>query len=84
MDYFYAKLERVADDLEAGHRYSELGDEIEETMKHPLRAQLAEIMRDLADVLHDMEWSDSGDRMPDEWIPSARRFVKRFQEKPND
>ena len=83
MDYFYAKLEQIADDLEAGHQYSEIGDEIEETMKHPLRAQLAEIMRDLADVLHDIEWSDSGDRMPDEWILSARRFVKKFQERPN-
>ena len=79
MDYFYAKVEQVADDLEAGHLHGDPDDEIYESLKHPLRTRLARIMRDLAGVLHDIEWSDSGDRMPDARIP-ARRFVERFQE----
>ena len=83
MDYFHAKLEQVADDLEAGCQYGE-PDKIDEHMKHPLRTQLAEIMRDLAGVLHDIEWSDSGDRMPDAWIPAARSFVERFQANPRN
>lgn len=80
IDYFYAKVEQVADDLEAGHLHSDPDDEIYESLKHPLRTQLAQILRDLAGVLHDIEWSDSGDRMPDAWIHAARRFVERFQE----
>ena len=80
MDYFYAKVEQVADDLEAGHLQFDADSESDESLKHPLRTQLAHIMRDLASVLHDIEWSDSGDRLPDAWIPAARRFVERFQE----
>lgn len=80
MDYFYAKVEQVADDLEAGHVQSDLDAETDENLKHPLRAELARIMCDLADVLHDIEWSDSGDRLPDAWVPASRRFVERFQE----
>ena len=80
MDYFYVKLEQVADDLEARCHYSELDDAIDQNLNHPLRANLAEIMRDLAGVLHDIEWSDSGDRMPDAWIPAARRFVERYRD----
>ena len=80
MDYFYAKVEQVADDLGAARQQLDVDSESVESLKHPLRAQLARIMRDLASVLHDIEWSDSGDRLPDAWIPAARRFVDRFQE----
>ena len=80
MDYFYAKLEQAADHLEAGTHRSEPCEPTDD-VEHRLRARLAEIMRDLAVVLHDFEWSDSGDYMPDEWIPSARSFVERYQDK---
>ena len=81
MDYFYAKLEKAADDLEAGPHGSQPCEPIDDDVEHRLRARLAEIMRDLAVVLHDVEWSDSGDYMPDAWIPSARSFIERYQDK---
>ena len=79
MDYFYAKVEQVADDLESGSHGSDPCP-TDDDDEHLLRVRLAGIMRDLAVVLHDVEWSDSGDYAPDAWIPSARRFVERYQD----
>ena len=46
--------------------------------KHPLRVALARFMEnDLAEVLRTIEWSDSGDKHPDEWIEETVAFLDK-------
>ena len=64
-NYAYTHVRNFADDLIGGET-------------HPLRMQLVSHMRDLADVMKAIEWSDSLDTMRDAWIaPTAAFLAKR-------
>ncbi len=44
--------------------------------KHPLRVALASFLAsDLYEILRTIEWCDSGDKMPDAWIPEILDFL---------
>jgi hypothetical protein len=60
-DYVCYKISEAADEL------VRCGD--------PLRAALGKHMQQLAEVMHDIEWADSGDSSPDYAVASIERFL---------
>ena len=66
MDYAYAKLQAVAEDLEAS---ADGGN-------HPdLRREVAGYIEKAVEAVKAIEWSDSGDSAPEDWVPSAKRLL---------
>ena len=66
MDYAYAKLQAVVEDLEA----SAAGG------NHPdLRREVAGYIEKAVEAVKAIEWSDSGDTAPEDWVPSAKRLL---------
>lgn len=63
MDYFCFKVENCAEMHLLEH-------------SHPLRQALGRHMVKLAEVLHDIEWSDSGDYDSDSWIAPTEKFLQ--------
>lgn len=61
-DYFSFKLEEVATRL--------CGD------KTPLRKAFGKHLKECAEALHQIEWSDSGDTSEDGWKASVRAALK--------
>ncbi len=67
MDYAYAKVSTVAEDVERS---------IEQGGNHPgLRHLVAEHLHRCADLLRQIEWADSGDTGPDDWKAAAEDLV---------
>lgn len=76
MDYAYAKINAVADDIERS---------IAEGRSRPqLRRRLEEHLRECADVLRAIEWADSGDTGPDQWVEAARRLLEHEGRGPDE
>ena len=66
MNYAYTRLRIVAEELEAS-----AGDG-----NHPdLRREVAGYVERAVEVVKAIEWSDSCDTGPEDWVPSARRLL---------
>ena len=66
MDYAYAKLRIVAEELEASAGEG----------NHPdLRREVASYIERAVEVVRAIEWSDSADTGPEDWVPGARRLL---------
>ena len=66
MDYAYAKLQTVVEELEAS-----AGDG-----NHPdLRREVAGYVERAVEVVRAIEWSDSCDTGPEDWVPSAKKLL---------
>ena len=75
-NYAYWKVQSLAEELESGEEsYSE--DEGESPPQHPLRLALSQHMKHLAEVLKAIEWSDSGDTFPDDWIEPTKVYLEQ-------
>ena len=71
MDYAYAKID-IAEE--------ELLRSITEGCNHPeLRKELAEHLHACSEVLRAVEWSDSGDTPPADWVPAAEKLLAWLQ-----
>ena len=77
LDYACWKLERIADDLSSENYDPEYDSEtIKAKSDHPLRVLIVEELRALAHVLHEIEWSDSGDTGPDDWVVATKAYLR--------
>ena len=66
MEYAYAKLQAVVEDLEAS---ADGGN-------HPdLRREVAGYIEKAVEAVKAIEWSDSGDTGPEDWVPSAKTLL---------
>ena len=66
MDYAYAKLQTVVEDLEASA----------DSGNHPnLRREVAGYIEKAVEAVKAIEWSDSGDTGPEDWVPSAKTLL---------
>jgi hypothetical protein len=66
MNYDYARLRTVAEELEASAGGG----------NHPgLRREVAGYVERAVEAVRAIEWSDSGDTGPEDWVPSARRLL---------
>ena len=66
MNYAYSRLRMVAEELEASANDG----------NHPgLRREVAEYIEKAVEVVRAIEWSDSCDTGPEDWVPSARRLL---------
>ena len=63
-DYSYWKVEEMASYLR-----------VDRNNCHPLRVALAKHMLELAKVMKEVEWSDSGDTAEDAWIEPVKSFL---------
>ena len=71
-DYAHAKVTLAALELferETRHR----------TEVHPLRRELIDHLYYLADVMKAIEWSDSGDTAPDDWVEKTQAFLDKYK-----
>ena len=67
MDYAYAKI-NIAEE--------ELLRSIRKGGNHPeLRKELAEHLHACSEVLRAVEWSDSSDTAPADWVPAAEKLL---------
>ena len=66
MDYAYSKLEDAASAVRSSADFHEFPQ---------LRIAIAQHIESLAEVLHAMEWSDSGDTGTDAWVQRAERYI---------
>lgn len=65
-DYAYWKVEGLAEGLIDSHP---------ELAGHPLRVALHSHLEQLAEVVRDIEWSDSGDTAEDAWVQPLHAFL---------
>ena len=66
MNYAYARLRTVAEELEASAGGG----------NHPdLRREVAGYVERAVEVIKAIEWSDSCDTGPEDWVPSAKRLL---------
>ncbi len=67
MDYAYAKINVAEEELLRSTRKGG---------NHPqLRQELAEHLHACSEVLKAIEWSDSGDTAPSDWVPAAEKLL---------
>ena len=78
MDYAFSKLQTIAEDLIDLESRDEA---VRKNATHPLRRALYWHMQDMANVLKDIEWSDSGDSAPDAWEEPVRAYLRRYDPK---
>lgn len=50
-------------------------EELVGQMKDP---ELNDLMKDIADLAHDLEWADSGDYSKDDYIESVKKFKEKW------
>ena len=68
LDYAYAKIVIVEEELLRS---------ITKGGNHPeLRKELADHLRACSEVLRAIEWSDSGDTAPADWVPAAEKLLE--------
>ena len=74
-NYAYSKIHEVAEQIEE--------DDVESLRENPLRFRLVVHLKELSELMHLIEWCDSGDKGADEWIKPAQEFFDRIKEAKN-
>ena len=71
-NYAYSKILQIAEEIEE--------EDAENYRNHPLRGRLVSHLKELSELMHLIEWCDSGDKAPDEWFRPAQAFFNRIEE----
>ena len=71
-NYAHSRVFQTAEEIEE--------EDNENYRKHPLRGRLVNHLKELSVLMRLIEWCDSGDKGPDEWIEPAKKFFDRITE----
>ena len=74
-DYAYDKISQIVEGIEEEDAYC--------NRQHPLKDRLVLHLKELAELMYLIEWCDSGDKGPDEWVEPAEKFFARITESEN-
>ena len=74
-NYAYSRILQIAEEIEE--------EDAEYFREHPLRGRLVSHLKELSVLMRLMEWCDSGDKGPTEWVEPAKKFFDRIAESEN-
>ena len=74
-NYAYSKIQQIAEEIEYEDNFY--------YTNHPLRSRLTKHLKELSELMRLIEWCDSGDKGPNEWIKPAQEFFDRIKESEN-